>query len=123
MEMSKLVIILEDNTAINKLFSTLLTKVGFKVQSFFTGKDFLNSLNELKPDLILLDMLLPDYTGLELIQKLSENPSYSKIPAIAVTGFATEYTLEGLKEKGFSDYITKPINTKTFVEQISKYLN
>lgn len=120
--MSKTIILLEDNTAINKLFSTLITKAGFTVLSFTTGKSFLKGLNEIKADLVLMDMLLPDYTGVELIEKLRDHPSYKDVPCIAVTGFATEYTLEGLKEKGFNFYITKPIDTKTFISDISNFL-
>jgi two-component system alkaline phosphatase synthesis response regulator PhoP len=119
----KNIIVVEDNTAIRKLFCTLLKKQGYEVADFGNGESVLKELNNLKPDLIVLDILLPDINGTDLIAKIRAIPHCSNVPAIAVTGFSTEQDAIKFKEFGFNGYLSKPINTDSFISEVKKHIN
>ena len=119
----KKVCVVEDNQAVNKLFTTIIKKIGYEVVSFTNGQDCIDWAKENSVDLVLMDMLLPDYTGIEIIQQILPYKGYTEIPIVAVTGFATEYSMESLREYGFTNYMTKPVNTKVFMETIKNLVN
>ena len=118
----KTIIVVEDNAPIRKLFCTLLKKQGLEVIDFGSGDAVLKELPNLKPDLMVLDILLPDINGTELIGKIRAMPHCSNVPAVAVTGFATEQDEIKFKELGFNGYLSKPINTDTFISEIKKHI-
>jgi len=118
----KKIVVVEDNTAIRKLFCTILKKQGYEVSDFGDGSSVLSEIPNLNPDLLILDILLPDINGTDLITKLRAHPHCTTIPAIAVTGFATEQDENKFKEAGFNGYLSKPINTIQFAEVIQKIL-
>lgn len=119
----KSIIVVEDNTAIRKLFCTLIKKQGYEVTDFENGESVLKNLPNLKPDLLVLDILLPDINGTDLISKVRAIPHCSNVPVIAVTGFATEQDAAKFKELGFNGYLPKPINTNAFIEEIKKHID
>jgi two-component system alkaline phosphatase synthesis response regulator PhoP len=119
----KSIVVVEDNAAIRKLFCTLLKKQGYEVTDFGNGESVLKELTTLKPDLMVLDILLPDINGTDLIGQIRAIPHCANVPAIAVTGFATEQDEMKFKELGFNGYLSKPINTDSFINEIKKHIN
>ena len=119
----KHIIVVEDNAAIRKLFCTILKKQGYEVSDFADGESVLSGIANLRPDLLILDILLPDINGTELISKIRATPHCSSTPAIAVTGFATEQDEIKFKEAGFNGYLSKPIDTVKFAAEIKKFIN
>ena len=118
----KNIVVVEDNAAIRKLFCTLIKKHGFEVTDFANGESALKELPNLKPDLMVLDILLPDINGTDLISKIRAIPNCANVPAIAVTGFATDQDAAKFKELGFNGYLAKPINTDSFIGEINKHI-
>lgn len=118
----KLICVIEDNSAIRKLFCTLLKKGGYETIDFYEGTAALNELQTLKPNLIIMDILLPDINGTELISKVKKISGLANVPIIAVTGFAAAQDEEKFKELGFTSYFSKPINTAMFLEEIANIL-
>ncbi len=113
--------IIEDNAPIRKLFATVLTKSGFKTLEYGTAEEALNGLKETECSTILLDILLPDKNGTELIEDLRAIKNLKEIPIIAVTGFAKPSDQQKFMKLGFDGFIPKPINTSAFVNEIKEY--
>ncbi|MFP4528619.1 MAG: response regulator [Candidatus Kapaibacterium sp.] len=121
-EANNTICVVEDNTPIRKLFCTLLRKGGFETADFGEAAPAMEWLAANKPVAIILDILLPDSNGTELIGRIKELPGYSEVPVIAVTGFANVSDRSKFMEMGFDSYISKPINTATFVDEVKKVL-
>lgn len=119
----KTVCVIEDNLPIRKLFTTLLKKNGFNVIDFDNAKPGIDWLKNNKPDIILLDILLPELSGLDAIKIIREMQGFENLPVVAVTGFAGEVDQEKYLNAGFSYYITKPVNVSTFASDIRNYIN
>jgi len=119
---TKKVCIVEDNTSIRKLFKTLLSKNGFDVFDFSDGASGLEWLKNNTVDLIILDILLPDINGIELMQSVRAIEAHKNIAMIAITGFASTQDKEKFIELGFDAYLSKPIKTATFVEDMKKLI-
>lgn len=114
-----IICVIEDSIPINKLFCTLLKKGGYETVSFQNALDSIEYLLENKVSLILLDILLPDMRGNEVLSIIKSKSQVNKETAfVAVTGFASSNDRDKYMRYGFDDYITKPINTSTFVNQI-----
>ena len=116
--MNKLVALVDDEPDIVELVSLHLQKAGFKVKGFSNAESFLTFLNSQKPDLIILDLMLPDADGLEICKHLKKKDELSLIPVIMLTakGEETDKIL-GL-ELGADDYITKPFSPKELVARV-----
>jgi two-component system cell cycle response regulator DivK len=113
--------IVEDNAPIRKLFATVLGKNGFKTIEFGTAEEAINGLKESECSTILLDILLPDKNGTELIEDLRAIRNIKEVPIIAVTGFAQTSDQQKFMKLGFDGFIAKPINTSSFVNEIKEY--
>lgn len=120
--MENTICVIEDNMPIRKLFSTLLSKNGFQVVDFGDGATSLAWLKENMPNAILCDILLPDMNGSDILNFVRSKPDGAKVPIIAATGFAKINDREKYLEMGFDGYISKPINTATFVQEIKEYI-
>ena len=114
--------VVEDDEDINELLVYNLQKEGNKVKSFYSGKDALSSLEYEKPDLILLDIMLPDIDGLEVCKTVKSDPVKREIPIIMLTAKSTEIDkIVGL-ELGADDYITKPFSFRELLARIKAVL-
>lgn len=103
-----LVYIVEDDNNISEIESFALKNSGYITEVFETGKIFFKHLQNKKPDIVLLDIMLPDMDGLEILKKMKNTPDYKKIPVIMVTAKTTEIDkVKGL-DLGADDYISKP---------------
>ena len=119
----KKVLIVEDNELNMKLFNDLLEAHGIDTVKTNNGLEVLDLARENKPDLVLMDIQLPEVSGLDVIKWLKEDDVLASIPVIAVTAFAMKGDEEKIREGGCEDYISKPISVTRFLEVIQKYLN
>ena len=120
--MVKKVLIVEDNELNMKLFHDLLEAHGIGTVEARSGNDVLEKAREHKPDLILMDIQLPEVSGLEVTKWLKEDEELCSIPVIAVTAFAMKGDEQKIRSGGCEDYISKPISVNKFLEVIEKYL-
>ncbi|MFA5512397.1 MAG: response regulator [Candidatus Kapaibacterium sp.] len=116
------VCVVEDNISIRKLFSTLLKKSGFTVVDFETAWSAINWMRTNITDVVILDILLPDLSGLDAIGIIRQIKGYESIPVIAVTGFAADTDKDKYLAAGFDHYISKPVNVPTFAQEIKDLL-
>ena len=121
--MSKTVLIVEDNELNMKLFHDLLEAHGVATVETNNGGDVLDLAREHKPDLILMDIQLPEISGLDVTKWLKNDDDLKNIPVIAVTAFAMKGDEQKIREGGCEDYISKPISVTRFLEVIDTYLN
>lgn len=120
--MAKKVLIVEDNELNMKLFHDLLEAHGIDTIKCNNGLEVLNTAREGKPDLILMDIQLPEVSGLDVTRWLKDDDSLKDIPVIAVTAFAMKGDEEKIREGGCEDYISKPISVTRFLDVIQRYL-
>ena len=120
--MGKKVLIVEDNELNMKLFHDLLEAQGYETLETREGLQALTLAREHKPDLILMDIQLPEISGLEVTKWLKEDDDLHKIPVIAVTAFAMKGDEERIRQGGCEAYISKPISVPRFIETIKSYL-
>ena len=122
-ELPKTVLIVEDNELNMKLFRDLLEAHGYHTLEARTGPEALKLAAENVPDLILMDIQLPEFSGLEVTQKIKDNEELAGIPVIAVTAFAMKGDEERIRQGGCEDYIAKPISVVSFLEKVKRYLD
>lgn len=121
--MTKTVLIVEDNELNMKLFHDLLEAHGIGTIETFEGKNVMDLARQHKPDLILMDIQLPEVSGLDVTKWLKADDELKHIPVIAVTAFAMKGDEQKIREGGCEDYISKPISVGRFMETINQYLN
>ncbi len=120
--MAKTVLIVEDNELNMKLFHDLLDAHGYQTIQTRDGLKALEIAREHVPDLILMDIQLPEVSGLEVTKWLKEDEDLRQIPVIAVTAFAMKGDEEKIREGGCEAYISKPISVATFIETVQTFL-
>ena len=120
--MTKTVLIVEDNELNMKLFHDLLDAHGYKTLQTRNGMEALALAREHRPDLILMDIQLPEVSGLEVTKWLKEDDQLRKIPVVAVTAFAMKGDEERIREGGCEAYISKPISISTFLETVRQFI-
>lgn len=120
--MSKTVLIVEDNELNMKLFNDLLEAKGYNVIQTRNGLNALDLAKEHRPDLILMDIQLPEVSGLEVTKWLKEDEQIASIPVIAVTAFAMKGDEERIRQGGCEAYISKPISVSTFIQTIQHHI-
>ena len=121
--MSKTVLIVEDNELNMKLFHDLLDAHGFQTLQTRDGMDALAIAREHHPDLILMDIQLPEVSGLEVTKWIKEDDELSSIPIVAVTAFAMKGDEEKIRDGGCEAYIAKPISVTKFLETVRRFLD
>ncbi len=120
--MTKTVMIVEDNELNMKLFNDLLEAKGYRTVQTNNGMAALDLARAEKPDLILMDIQLPEVSGLEVTRWLKDDDQLHSIPVIAVTAFAMKGDEERIRQGGCEAYISKPISVVKFLETIQTYL-
>ncbi len=121
--MSQSILIVEDNELNMKLFHDLLSAHGYIVYQTRNGVDALELARVHRPDLILMDIQLPEVSGLEVTKWLKDDDELCKIPVVAVTAFAMKGDEERIREGGCEGYISKPISVTHFLETIGQLLS
>jgi two-component system cell cycle response regulator DivK len=120
--MAKSVLIVEDNELNMKLFHDLLEAHGYDTLQTRTGIEALRLAREHRPDLILMDIQLPEVSGLEVTKWIKEDEDIASIPVIAVTAFAMKGDEERIRQGGCEAYISKPISVAKFLDTVRAYL-
>lgn len=118
----KKILIVEDNELNMKLFHDLLEAHGIDTVETRDGKNVLELARSEKPDLILMDIQLPEVSGLDVTKSLKADKDLKSIPVIAVTAFAMKGDEQKIREGGCEDYISKPISITHFLETVRKHL-
>lgn len=120
--MKKWIAIVDDEPDIVELVSLHLKRAGFEVEGFLEAGYFLKSLSLKKPDLLILDLMLPDADGLDVCKSMKKRDEYSSIPIIMLTAKGTETDkILGL-ELGADDYVTKPFSPQELVARVKAVL-
>lgn len=120
--MAKSVLIVEDNELNMKLFNDLLEASGYEIIQTRNGMEALDLARKHKPNLILMDIQLPEVSGLEVTKWIKEDDELRMIPVVAVTAFAMKGDEERIRQGGCEAYISKPISVTNFIETIKYYL-
>ncbi|MCJ8309277.1 MAG: response regulator [Rhizobiaceae bacterium] len=120
--MTKRVMIVEDNELNMKLFNDLLEAQNYETIQTSNGLEALDLARAHRPDLILMDIQLPEVSGLEVTKWLKEDDELARIPVIAVTAFAMKGDEERIRQGGCEAYISKPISVMRFLETVKSYL-
>ena len=120
--MSKKVLIVEDNELNMKLFHDLLDSQGYETLQTREGLQAMSLARQHRPDLILMDIQLPEISGLEVTKWLKDDEDLAHIPIVAVTAFAMKGDEERIRQGGCEAYISKPISVMTFLETVRKHL-
>ena len=118
----KTILVVEDNELNMKLFHDLLEAHGYNILQTRDGMEALKLARHHKPDLILMDIQLPEVSGLEVTKWLKQDDDLHTIPVIAVTAFAMKGDEERIRQGGCEAYISKPISVPRFIETIKSYL-
>lgn len=117
-----MIFILEDDDSIRKLINYSLKSQGFEVQDFPLPSLFWQTLETQTPDLLLLDIMLPEEDGISILKKLRSNPKTSTIPVIMLTAKDSEYDIVTGLDAGADDYVTKPFGMMALVSRIKAVL-
>jgi two-component system cell cycle response regulator DivK len=120
--MAKTVLIVEDNELNMQLFSDLIEDEGYAVLQAREGVAAMALAREHHPDLILMDIHLPEISGLEITKWLKDDPALAAIPVFAVTAFAMKGDEERIREGGAEAYMSKPVSMDPFLATIRRLI-
>ena len=119
---AKTVLIVEDNELNMKLFHDLLDAHGYATLQTRNGMEALKLARERRPALILMDIQLPEVSGLEVTKWLKEDDALRDIPVVAVTAFAMKGDEERIRRGGCEAYISKPISVTSFIDTVRRFI-
>jgi two-component system cell cycle response regulator DivK len=117
----KLILIVEDNDKNLKLARDVLQHRGFRTLEAMTAADGITLAVEHHPDLVLMDIQLPDADGISALQRLRADPATKTIPVVALTAFVMEVDRQRIATAGFDGYLAKPIDVKAFPDQVQRF--
>ena len=117
-----LIYIVEDDESIREIETIALKNSNYIVSAFENAKEFYKKLDELVPDLILLDVMLPDESGYDIVRKLRKRPATQDIPIIMVTAKTTEMDMIKGLDGGADDYIKKPFSIMELITRVKALL-
>ena len=120
--MEKTVLVVEDNDLNMKLFCDLLEAHDYKTLQTRDGTQVLDIVREHQPDLILMDIQLPEVSGLDVTKWLKADEELKHIPVVAITAFAMKGDEEKIRSGGCEAYIAKPITVTKFLETVQQFL-
>ena len=117
-----LMYIVEDDSSIREIETIALKNSNYMVCAFEKAKDFYKKLDEITPDLVLLDIMLPDENGYDILKKLRNNPTTKRLPIIMVTAKTTEMDMIRGLDEGADDYIKKPFSIMELITRVKALL-
>ncbi len=121
--MAKTILLVEDDVALAKMYSTKFALEGFNVKIARTGEEGLNMALTEKPDLILLDMMLPKISGDVILQKIKNDPNAKNIPVIVLSNLTVTKEAQEAVRLGAKEYLAKAMHTpEQIVEKVKKYI-
>lgn len=116
------ILIVEDEESLLKLESILLTSKGYDVRGVSNGREALEAIAEEKPDLVLLDIMLPEIDGFEVCQRIKDDPETKAIPVVMLTAKKSREDMARGEKVGADWYITKPFKSVMVIETIQRFL-
>ncbi|HEX8903941.1 MAG TPA: response regulator [Longimicrobiaceae bacterium] len=117
-----LVLVVEDSDAIRAAFTILLEESGYDVAAAPNGAEAVRMAAERAPDLVLLDLGLPDIPGVEVARRIRLGAGAGRIPIVALTGRDDDADREALRHAGCSAYLVKPVDTQTLIRDLPGYI-
>jgi two-component system cell cycle response regulator DivK len=115
------ILVVEDNEKNMKLFRDVLVATGFQTLEATTGGEAINMASEHTPDLVLMDIQLPDLDGVQALHRLRANPRTATIPIVALTAQAMRGDRERFLAAGFDGYVSKPVNVRDLIETVRQH--
>ncbi len=116
------ILVIDDEKAMAVMIKGFLTKRGFNVISINSGEEGIVLAKEIEPDLIILDLIMPDINGFDVLKKLKSNYKTDKIPIIILTSSVSEINQEKCLLLGASKYLDKTLSEDMLIEEIEKYI-
>ena len=116
------VLIAEDNAVNRELLRELLELRGYTVLEACDGQEALRIIELTQPELLLLDIGMPEMDGFAVIRRIRENPRLAKLPVVAVTAYAMRGDRERILTSGFDGYLSKPVNPSSLTEELGRLL-
>jgi len=116
------VMIVDDDPRLSAALQFKLEQAGYQVRAARNGQDFLAQLELQRPDLILLDLMMPDMSGLEVLEYLQSDPELSSIPVLVVTAWGHAAMKSRCLELGVAGFMSKPFSLRELAEAVQKYL-
>ena len=116
--MAKRVLVVEDNDLNRKLFGDVLKASGFEVEPVADGEIALNAARAFDPDLIIMDIQLPNISGIELIAQVKQDSYLKDVPVLAVTAYAGKGDEEQIRDAGAADDLSKPVSIGPFMAAV-----
>ncbi len=120
--MAKTVLIVEDNELNMRLFNDLLEAFGYRTVKTRDGRQALPLARQHKPDLIIMDIQLPEISGLDVTKLLKDDAELKAIPVVAVTAFAMRGDEQKIRAGGCDAYLSKPISVTTFLDTVRRFI-
>jgi len=120
--MAKRILVVEDNDLNRKLFCDVLKAHGFAVEPVADGREALDKAREFVPNLIIMDIQLPNISGLDLIEAAKQDLILRPIPVLAVTAYAGKGDEERIREAGAEGYLAKPVSIGPFMAAVRRLL-
>jgi two-component system response regulator VicR len=118
------ILVVDDEPSVTKLLSMLLTSEGYEVITARTGEECLRKIETTKPDLVIMDMMLPGMDGKETVEKIRENPDTANVKVIFLTvAYMSDVGITEMKNLRVLDYIVKPFKKEDLVKRIKKVLS
>ena len=117
----ELILIVEDNDKNLKLARDVLQYRGFRTLEAMTAADGIALATEHRPDLVLMDIQLPDADGVSALRRLRDEPATRSIPVVALTAFAMQADRDRISAAGFDGYLAKPIDVLAFPDEVRRY--
>jgi DNA-binding response OmpR family regulator len=116
------ILIADDNEDLAKIMGVVLTQAGFEVHAVFNGKDALEWLAHQTPDVLILDLMMPDVSGFTILRQLRASESTSPLPVIVLTARKDQESRTESESAGANAFVTKPLNSKALVEHVRQAL-
>jgi CheY-like chemotaxis protein len=116
------ILVAEDNAVNRELLRELLEARGYTVSEACDGQEALHMIEQVKPELLLLDIGMPVLDGFAVIQRIRENPRLALLPVVAVTAYAMRGDREKILKSGFDGYLSKPLNPSSLTEELDRLL-
>jgi DNA-binding response OmpR family regulator len=123
MGQQKCIIIVDDDPNIVELFRDILQRRGYTVQTFQRGWEALQAVSRQRPDLMILDIMMPRVNGYEVCQIMKENPKTKHIPVIFLTALSHQEALRLAAEGGADDFLVKPCSPERLIRHVERHLN
>lgn len=120
--MAKRILVVEDNDLNRKLFCDVLKANGYEVVPVADGQNVVATAQRFTPDLIIMDIQLPNVSGIDLIAQLKSNSMLAEVPVLAVTAYAGKGDEERIRDAGAADYLAKPVSIGPFMAAVRALL-